>query len=116
MFFFFWFPCLQRLQQRRVLTLVPARPKALASACKNLEHVAKLFLYSRSKAGKTLERALICWFCQRNISMVRRCKEGLQSKLCLASPVVLTHHQNSELQKNGTLFDNQNNQSFLMKK
>ena len=37
MFFCFWFPCLQRLQQRRVLTLVPVRPRALARACKNHE-------------------------------------------------------------------------------
>ena len=36
--------------------------------------------------------------------------------LSMASPVVLTHPQNLEWQKNGTLFDNQNNQSFEMAK
>ena len=40
----------------------------------------------------------------------------IKQKLCLASPVVLTHPQNLEWQKNGTLFDNQNNQSFEMAK
>ena len=29
----------------------------------------------------------------------------------IVSPVVLTHHKNSDLQKNGTLIDNQNNQN-----
>ena len=40
----------------------------------------------------------------------------IKQKLCLASPVVLTHPQNLEWQKNGTLFDNQNNQSFEIAK
>ena len=86
--FFFWFPCLQRLQQSR---------SPLVYRC-NVCSVVVLSCPMQWPYYQEYPTPAV----------------HIKQKLCLASPVVLTHPQNPEWQKNGTLFDNQNNQRFEM--